>query len=276
MGRGVVDARAVAAMNSAGSARPGGFGSQRSVTERVADALPAYDVTAVLGHGGHAVVLAGRHRRLGRSVAIKVLSTAGSDGGAHGRFLAEARVLAGLDHPHIVGIYDYVESADLCLLVMERLAGGSARTLAANGLTVATVAAVGLAACAALRCAHDGGILHRDVKPDNMLFTADGLLKVTDFGIAKLVGASGAAPSTFVGTPVYMAPEQFDGRPLGPACDLYALGVVLYELLSGRPPFARSLPMTQLMTLHLRTPPPPLDAVPPAVAAVVARALAKD
>ena len=271
-------------LSDRGSWAERGPGPQRSVTERVADALPAYDVTSVLGHGGHAVVLAGRHRQLGRSVAIKVLSTAGpdgdgggaGDGGAHGRFLAEARVLAGLDHPHIVGIYDYVESADLCLLVMERLAGGSARTLAAGGLTVGTVAAMGLATCAALRCAHEGGILHRDIKPDNILFTADGLLKVTDFGIAKLVGASGAAPSTFVGTPVYMAPEQFDGRPLGPACDLYALGVVLHELLSGRPPFPRSLPMTQLMDLHLRTPPPSLDTVPPAIAAVVARALAKN
>ncbi len=249
---------------------------ERFVTDRVADALPGYDVSTVLGHGGHAVVLGGRHRQLGRDVAIKVLSTSGADGGAHGRFLAEARMLAALDHPHIVGIYDYVEAGDLCLLVMERLAGGSVRGLAARGLTVDVVTAVGLATCAALAGAHAGGVLHRDIKPDNILFTADALLKVTDFGIAKLVGASGAAPSTFVGTPVYMAPEQFDGRPLGPACDLYALGVVLYELLSGRPPFPRALSMTDLMSHHQHIAPLPLASAPPAIAAVVTRALAKD
>ncbi|OHV50478.1 hypothetical protein CgIS1_20290 [Frankia sp. CgS1] len=249
---------------------------ERFITDRVAEALPAYEVTAMLGHGGHAVVLAGRHRRLGRTVAIKVLSTSAADGGAHGRFLAEARLLAGLDHPHVVRIYDYVESGDLCLLVMERLAGGTVRARAANGLTVDVVCAIGLATAAALECAHAGGILHRDIKPDNILFSADGLLKVTDFGIAKLIGASGAAPSTLVGTPVYMAPEQFDGRPPGPACDLYALGIVLYELLSGRPPFVRALSMAQLMDHHLRVAPQPLDAAPPAIAAVVDRALRKE
>ncbi|MCL9796747.1 serine/threonine-protein kinase, partial [Frankia sp. AgKG'84/4] len=248
---------------------------ERFVTDRVADALPGYDVSTVLGHGGHAVVLGGRHRQLGRDVAIKVLSTSGADGGAHGRFLTEARMLAALDHPHIVGIYDYVEAGDLCLLVMERLAGGSVRGLAARGLTVDVVTAVGLATCAALAGAHAGGVLHRDIKPDNILFTADALLKVTDFGIAKLVGAAGAAPSTFVGTPVYMAPEQFDGRTLGPACDLYALGIVLYELLSGRPPFPRALSMTDLMSHHQHIAPLPLAGAPPAIAAVVTRALAK-
>src|SRR5262249_32833855 len=161
-------------------------------------------------------------------------------------FLAEARVLAELDHPHIVRVYDYVEHAGLCLLVMEQLTGGTLRARMApttrprgqteprptgGGLDPPAACAIGLTAATALAAAHRIGVLHRDVKPDNLLFGADGMPRVTDFGIAKIVESTAVTTTGLIGTPKYMAPEQIEGSRLGPGTDLYALGIVLYELL---------------------------------------------
>src|SRR5579862_6279323 len=149
-------------------------------------ALPDYDIGDELGRGGFGVVLAGRHRQLRRDVAIKELPTAlAADPRVRARFAAEARVLAALSHPHIVPIYDYVERDGLCLLVMEKLTGGTLwEQFKTQGLTAETTCAVTMAACAALQYAHQRGILHRDVKPENLLYSADAVLKITDFGIA--------------------------------------------------------------------------------------------
>jgi sugar lactone lactonase YvrE len=239
-------------------------------------ALPGYEVGGELGRGGFGLVLAARHRRLGREVAVKVLSAAGGEAGLQDRFLAEARVLAGLDHPHVVRIHDYVEHEGQCLLVMERLSAGTLKSRAAAGLSLPAVCAVGLAVAEALGCAHGHGVLHRDVKPDNVLFATAGLLKVTDFGIAKIFEGSASLSSGLMGTPAYMAPEQCVGDRLGPGTDLYALGVVLYELLARQPLFGAALTPVALLHHHLYQQPAPLPGVPAPVAAVVFRALAKD
>ncbi|WP_322781155.1 serine/threonine-protein kinase [Frankia sp. Cas4] len=245
--------------------------------ERVAAALPDYDVGDELGRGGFGAVLAGRHRLIRRDVAIKVLHehTSGAED-IRERFVAEARVLAGLDHPHVVRVYDYVERDGLCLLVMEKLTGGSLRQRFASGLSQPGACAIGLAAATALAAAHAKGVLHRDVKPDNLLFTDTGLLKVADFGIAKILEATATTTTGLVGTPRYMAPEQIAGDRLSPATDLYALGLVVYELLAGRPPFEKNLTVAAILHHHLNVAPAPLIEAPAAIAAVIGRALAKN
>nr|MDT0665209.1 serine/threonine-protein kinase [Micromonospora sp. DSM 115978] len=180
-----------------------------------------------------------------------------------------------LSHPHIVRLDDYVERGDLRLLVMERL-GETLRTRARAGLPADVVVAVGLAVADALESAHQRGVLHRDVKPDNVLFAGDGRPKVTDFGIAKIVETTLARTNTVIGTPLYMAPEQFTHGALGPGSDLYSLGVVLYELFSGTTPFSRGLGFAALQVHHAQVELPPLTQPPPAIAALVRRTLHKE
>ncbi|WP_322762802.1 serine/threonine-protein kinase, partial [Frankia sp. Cr2] len=240
---------------------------------QVAALLPGYDLGTKLGAGAFGLVLSGRHRDLNRDVAIKILSPAQEN--APGGFKAEARILAAMDHPHVVRVYDYVEADDLHLIVMELLGGGTL-SRRRTGISPEGACAVGLAAAAALTCAHNQGVLHRDIKPDNIMFDAGDLLKVTDFGIAKIFDGSAATASMLIGTPKYMAPEQLVGGRLGPPTDLYALGVLLYELLVGAPLFDPGLPSHALGYQHLYAPPPPLVGVPAPVAEVVLRTLAKD
>src|SRR5438067_8982788 len=251
--------------------------------EAVVAALPLYEVQGELGHGAWGVVLAGRHRQLGRAVAIKQLPRAfGADPAVRSRFVAEARLLASLNHSHIVPIYDFVEHEGLCVLVMERLTGGTVTgRFDAGAMTPQRSCAVGLATCAALHYAHQHGVLHRDVKPDNLMFSSENVLKVTDFGIAKVVGGSSTVATRagdVLGTPAYMAPEQAQGAMLGPATDIYALGTLLYELLAGHLPYPEdSNPMTTLYR-HVHEQPRPLSElaghIPSSLTDVVTRALA--
>ncbi len=241
--------------------------------DQLAAALPSYEVRGELGRGGFGLVVAAQHRQLGRDVAIKVLAV--GDEVAHARFVAEARLLARMDHRHIVRVHDYVEHGGLCLIIMELLGGGSlTRHLA--GIPAREACAVGVAVAEALSYAHAQGVLHRDIKPDNVLFDAAGLLKVTDFGIAKIFDGSPVSASMVAGTPAYMAPEQIRGDQLGPATDIYALGVVLYQMLAGTLPFDPALPLFNRYEQQLATMPPPPAGVPPAVAEAVMHALARD
>ncbi|WP_018504392.1 WD40 repeat domain-containing serine/threonine protein kinase [Parafrankia discariae] len=241
---------------------------------RVAAALPGYALGAELGSGAFGLVLAGEHRRMRRPVAIKVMRANGLDDLAV-TFDSEARALGGLDHPHIVRAYDYLEVHGLCLVIMELLPGGTLTHRRAT-LNPQQSCAVALAVAAALDHAHTRGILHRDIKPDNILFAADGTVKVTDFGVAKIFEGSAASASGLAGTPQYMAPEQIMAGHLGPATDLYALGIVLYQLLTGYPPFNPQQPVQALWHQHLNSPPPPPAGVPDPVAQVVLRSLAKN
>lgn len=243
--------------------------------DRVIAALPGYTVGEELGSGGYGLVLAGRHLDLGRDVAVKVLSTAAGGAGrpdAAAGFRTEARLLGRLEHPHIVQIYDYVDHGDLCLLVMELLSGG---TLTRQQLGQQSACAVALAVADGLVAAHEAGVLHRDVKPDNVLFTVTGQPKLTDFGIAKIFDGTASTAGRVVGTGRYMAPEQILGGRLSPATDLYSLGVLLYEQLTGGPMYGPGLSITDLFRHHREVMPAPPPGVPEPVARVVMRALAK-
>src|SRR4051794_19980723 len=249
--------------------------------------LPAYEFGEVLGRGTFAVVIAARHVRLGRDVAVKRLTQAVlMDGESRDRFSTEARLLASLDHPHVVRVHDYVEEGSVCALVMERLHGGSL------GERIRTAQVDRMAACAftaaalyGLEHAHRHGILHRDIKPENLLFGEGDVLKVADFGIAKVLGAQGArmtATAAVIGTPTYMAPEQVSSSvgPLSAATDVWAMGAVLFEMIAGVPPFARRGELTDVLLERIRDDPAPLQTrvpdVPPELAEVVMRALARD
>lgn len=158
--------------------------------ERVREALPAYDIGAELGRGGCGMVLAGTHRGLRRPVAIKQIPAQFVHGErVRRRFVAEARVLAAIDHPHAVRVFDYLEPEELCLLVMEYLPGGTVgERFATDGYDAATAVAIALSCAAGLEAAQRHRVLHRDVKPASLMFAAGGAIKLTDFGIAKIVG----------------------------------------------------------------------------------------
>lgn len=250
----------------------------KSDQARVAEILDAYEVTGELGRGGWGVVLGGRHKQLGRRVAIKVLPTAfGGDPKVRSRFLAEARMVASLDHPHIIPIFDYVERDGLGIIVMEHLPGGTLWShFSQAGVPSEKAVAYGLIVCTALQFAHDRGIVHRDVKPDNLMFNAEGVLKLGDFGIARVLDQAQVgltATGTIVGTPAYMAPERVLGQKLGPESDIYATGVVLYELLSGRLPFQDAGDAMSLLYQHAHEAPRLLTDVAPHIPPTLERTL---
>jgi serine/threonine-protein kinase len=247
----------------------------------VVAALPQYAVGEQIGEGGMGVVYGGVHRQLGRPVAIKRLPHAvAEDPRMSERFEHEARLLARLDHPHIVPVYDYVRQQGEHLLVMERLDGGTVWSrFATDGLTAPQSCGIVLAALSGLHAAHEAGVLHLDVKPKNLLFTSTGLVKVADFGISQVV-SEGATLVTHggavLGTPAYIAPEQAMGNALTPAADVYATGTVLYELLSGDLPFERGGGPLAMIQKRVYQDPRPLRNVPEPLAGVVMRSIARD
>ena len=252
--------------------------------DQVAAALPSYDIGDELGRGSTGVVLAARHRQLGRGVAVKLLPPdLAQDMLVRRRFVEEGRLLASFSHVHIVPIYDFVEQDGVCLLVMERLGGGTLHSYARAGLDGPGACSAVLALCSGLHYAHGRGVLHRDVKPANVLIAEDGTVKVTDFGIARVLGGGETfiTRSGFVlGTPAYMAPEQAAGTGSSPATDVYGTGTVLYQLLSGQLPFPKEATPLQMLYTRMHSDPRPLREVAPDVPeelqGVVMRALARD
>ncbi len=244
-------------------------------------ALPQYDIGAEIGEGGMGVVFAGTHRTLGRHVAIKQLPWDVLNHAASSElFDREARVLASLDHPHIVPVYDYVRTGREHLLVMERLDGGTVHSrFHGDGVSGEQACAIGLAMLAGLHAAHRAGVLHLDVKPRNLLFNLQGVVKVADFGIARVI-SEGATLVThggeILGTPAYIAPEQAMGNALSPAADVYAAGTVLYELLAKELPFDNTRGAISMMRQHMFTDPKPISGVPMPIAGVIMRALARE
>ena len=215
--------------------------------------LPGYEVETLLGRGGMGLVYRARHLRLNRSVAIKLLP-AGARAGMHEleRFFREAEAVAGLQHPNIVQVHDVGECRGQPYFTMELVEGGSLLDRLAGTPQPARHAAALVATLAgAVHAAHERGIVHRDLKPSNILLAADGTPKISDFGLAHRTEANGSGTAhdlTFagspIGTPSYMSPEQAEGRTsaIGPATDVYSLGAILYEMLTGRPPFRGESP----------------------------------
>ncbi len=238
-----------------------------------------YELHVLLGEGAFGRVYRGLDRRLGRVVAVKVIKPWWAEDSAWvERFQREAQLLARVNDPGVVQIFDIGHAVEGPYYVAELVEGESlAERLLRGPLPVAEACAVAGQLCRALASAHAQGIVHCDVKPANVLLTADGRVKVGDFGVARLAEGTSQAPSaTIAGTPRYMSPEQARGRPTTPATDVYSAGVVLYEMLAGEPPFVHGSAV-ELGLRHLQDEPPMLpERVPRALREVVDRALAKD
>jgi serine/threonine-protein kinase len=243
-----------------------------------------YELGQRIGGGGMAEVVEAHDRKLDRRVAVKLMRDGSADPRARERFVREAQHAARFSHPNVVGVYDVGDSDGQPFLVMELVEGKSlAQILAARKpLPADESLAITDSLLAALDAAHSQGLVHRDVKPANVLVTDDGRVKLADFGIAKAAEAmtSGlTATGQVMGTPIYLSPEQVEGHDATAQTDLYATGVVLYEMLTGEPPFTAEHPLAVALA-HRDTPAPRLDQVRPdlpvGLAGVVARALEKD
>ncbi|MBZ0319721.1 MAG: protein kinase [Anaerolineae bacterium] len=255
----------------------------------VGQTLGQYELKSLLGEGGMGTVYRGYHAALKREVAIKVLlPQIISQPGALERFVREAQTAASLEHPHIVTIYDYGTQNGLSYVVMRLLTGGSladrmAYRVEHNGAlpTLTEVAQITRELADALDYAHQRNVIHRDIKPNNVMFNESGMSFLVDFGLARLSEASVGltTQNTLLGTPMYMAPEQWQSAKVGPAADQYALGVIVYALLTGQTPFSGDTPF-QLMHEHLYTPPPPIlnlrADLPKTVQDVLAKVLEKN
>jgi serine/threonine protein kinase len=249
--------------------------------------LGAYTVVEQVGGGGMGEIYRARDERLGRDVALKIVADhLRDDDDELLRFEREARTLALLSHPNILGIYDFGEAQGVRFAVTELLVGETLDERLRRGpLPWRTATAIAAALAHGLAAAHARGIVHRDLKPANVFLLADGGVKILDFGLARLThgdlgtGIKLPKEGAFVGTKVYMSPEQVSGEPADARSDIFALGCVLYEMLSGRTPFARlGVAATMAAILHEKPAPLPTHrkAIPPALATVVAGCLAKD
>ncbi|HEY2127510.1 MAG TPA: protein kinase [Streptosporangiaceae bacterium] len=241
-----------------------------------------YRLVRSLGRGGFSEVWQAEDGVLGRAVAVKVFTASAGQADVVARFQREARTVAGLRHPNVVVVFDAGIDQDVPYVVMELLAGpGLDRLLAERGpLPVDLALGYGEQAAAGLAAAHAAGVVHRDVKPANLVLDGDGTVKVVDFGIASLTHASASltASGVMVGTPAFLSPEQAAGRPAGPRSDLYALGCALYALLTGSPPFTGDHPVgTAAQHLTAAAPPPSerRPGLPPVIDQLLAALLAK-
>ncbi len=250
--------------------------------------LESYEIQALIGSGGMASVYRGFDHDLQRQVAIKILSNqvAASQPDLSARFRQEAQMIARLRHPNVVQVYDFGEEAGLSYMIEELLPGPTLgrqlRELTAGSehLSREQVLTIISHLASALDAAHAVGIIHRDIKPENAIWNGAGTLVLTDFGIARqmLADVKHTQTGMIIGTPHYLSPEQAQGLALTPASDIYALGVVLYQMLAGQVPFSSDTPMKVVLD-HIHTPPPSLlsrrSDLPPTVDQVVQRALAK-
>ena len=233
------------------------------------DQIGPYRLEAELGHGGMGQVFRARDSRLGRVVAIKVIRPdLASDDGFRRRFEREGRMIATLNHPHVCVLYDILEHAGSACLVMEYVEGETlARVLARGALSINEVRTIAAAMASALAAAHAHGIVHRDLKPGNIMVTPFGV-KVLDFGLAKEEAGLNACaettlapdglttPGQIVGTPAYMSPEQVASRPVDARSDIFAAGVILYEMLSGAHPFSGATSVETMAAILQATPGP--------------------
>jgi len=244
-----------------------------------------YELQEPIGRGGMATIYRAIDRRIGRRVAVKVLrDTYSTDVKFVTRFRREAEAASMLTHPNIVQVYDYGQSGDSYYIVMEYVQGVDLRRYlrSASGVTIDRMVEIAHDVASALGAAHRRGIVHRDVKPQNILINEEGIVKLTDFGIASLYKDLSAERLTTtgmtLGTVQYYAPEQAQGEIVTPAADVYSLGIVIYEMLCGHPPFDGDTPVA-VAVRHIQEPPTPPHlinpAVPPALEEIILRCLEK-
>jgi len=243
-----------------------------------------YAVLKKLGEGGKGIVFKARDTALDRVVAIKMLKNPVTTGEAYTRFITEAQSVAKLSHPNIVSIHDIGKEDERQFFVLEFVEGNSLRDLIESSpegkCDIPTVLRIAMDVCNALQCAHPQGILHRDVKPENIMITAEGVAKLMDFGLARMLGQPRQTQDgVIVGTVAYVAPEIALGKGADARCDLYSLGAVLYEAVTGKPPFPGEDPV-KIIFSHIHDYPVSPDKlnpkVPPALAECIMKLLEKD
>jgi tetratricopeptide (TPR) repeat protein/predicted Ser/Thr protein kinase len=242
--------------------------------------LGPYEIVSFAGAGGMGEVYKARDTRLDRTVAIKVLPPLAAGNAERRRFLREARAVSALNHPNIVTLYDFVSGDGRDSIVMEYVEGKTlADRIGRKGLPLRDALHYAIQIADALAAAHAAGIVHRDMKPGNILVTEKGSVKVLDFGLAKLAEQEGAAASTqtagLTGTPGYMAPEQMEGKPADTRSDIFAFGCILYEMLSGRRAFPGAT-IAAALAAAATTEPKPLEGVPEQADKLVRLCLRKD
>ena len=241
----------------------GGFATEptSSASRAMPVTIPGYEILGELGRGGMGVVYKARHIKLGRLVALKMILAGGHAGSAElARFRTEAEAIARLQHPNIVQVYEISEHDGKPFFSLEFCAAGSlAQKINGTPWRPSDAAQMIETLARAISAAHQKGVVHRDLKPGNVLLMEDGTPKITDFGLAKkLDEASQTQSGAIMGTPSYMAPEQASGKKeIGPGADVYALGAILYELLTGRPPFVAATALDTVMQVVSDDPAPP-------------------
>src|SRR5512143_3426456 len=247
--------------------------------------LGAYRIINQVGQGGMASVYKAYQPSMDRNVAIKVLPRQLAESKEFAaRFQQEARIIAKLEHPHILPVFDYGESDGVAYLVMRYLDAGTLkdRMEAGRPLPLAEIDRIFTQLSDALSYAHSHGVIHRDLKPSNALIDSQGNIFLTDFGIAKLLESASprlTQTDAIMGTPAYISPEQAQGNPVDQRSDIYSLGIILYEMVTGRVPFVADTPLAVLFK-HISDPLPPPSTVKSDIAEpieqVILKALAKD
>jgi len=247
--------------------------------------LGRYEIAALLGQGGMGRVYKAHDPMIGRAVAIKTLSTDVGVGAAElaefrERFMREARTAGRIGHPNVVTIYDVGEAEGVAYIAMEYVEGQTLRSLldAKGALAPQQASRIAAQLAAGLAAAHKLGIVHRDVKPANVMLAPGVPVKLMDFGVAKLAGTTGTRTGLILGSPAYLAPERVVGRAVDARCDIFSLGVVLYEMLTGTVPFSGPTVGALLYSVLNEAHPPPSTRNPqiPAVfERILAKALAK-
>lgn len=253
------------------------------MTDFIGQTIKGYEIREQIGSGGHATVYRAYQPEKEREVAIKVsLPEFADNQEVLQRFQYEAIIAFRLKHPHIVPLYDYWRDEAGIWLVLRWLSGGSLRAFVqSGGWPLERIASMLDEVCDALEAAHRSGVIHRDIKPDNILFDEDGHAYVTDFGVAKRTKAEAITTmDVMVGSPAYFSPEQILKKEITPQTDQYILGITLFEILTGKHPFVQSTTKMQLMLHHLRSSLPAASAlraeIPDAVDQVIQQATAKN
>ncbi|MFY9618848.1 MAG: protein kinase [Pyrinomonadaceae bacterium] len=253
-----------------------------------------YRIISKLGAGGMGEVYLAEDTRLDRKVALKILNEdVAADSERLRRFVQEAKAASALNHPNIITIHEIGETGNRHFIAIEFIDGETLHDRLKSGpLSLRSVLDAGIQIGSALQAAHDANIIHRDIKPENVMVRPDGLIKVLDFGIAKVTGPvvsqvdaeaptlkGGTSPGTIVGTAAYMSPEQARGKPIDPRTDIFSLGVVLYEMLTGRKPFDGETPVDVIAAILHKDPPPISESmpdVPAEIERIVNKQLRKD